>query len=113
MRLQMVEPEKHPYLFKCIYGILMLLPQSSAFATLRNRISSVTGVGSLGIVTSAKLKATHELGAIDGAQLLAHFRATQERHDTARKLASIILNQSASRRRALLSPAKLSSGPQS
>ncbi|RKP09317.1 vacuolar protein 14 C-terminal Fig4p binding-domain-containing protein [Thamnocephalis sphaerospora] len=41
LRLQLLEPDRHPYLFKCLYGILMLLPQSSAFATLRNRLNSV------------------------------------------------------------------------
>ncbi|KAJ8330518.1 hypothetical protein O5D80_001496 [Batrachochytrium dendrobatidis] len=41
LRLQLLEPDCHPHLFKCLYGVLMLLPQSSAFATLRNRLSSV------------------------------------------------------------------------
>ncbi|KAH6566183.1 hypothetical protein BASA60_009594 [Batrachochytrium salamandrivorans] len=41
LRLQLLEPDRYPHLFKCLYGILMLLPQSSAFATLRNRLSSV------------------------------------------------------------------------
>lgn len=47
LRLQLLEPEKYPYLYKCLYGILMLLPQSSAFATLRNRLSSVSSIGFL------------------------------------------------------------------
>ncbi|KAH3669170.1 hypothetical protein WICMUC_005009 [Wickerhamomyces mucosus] len=42
VRLQLLEPEKYPYLYKCLYGILMLLPQSSAFSTLKNRLSSVS-----------------------------------------------------------------------
>ncbi|KAI9336373.1 vacuolar protein 14 C-terminal Fig4p binding-domain-containing protein [Obelidium mucronatum] len=44
LRLQLLEPEKYPYLFKCLFGVLMLLPQSSAFATLRNRLSSVSSM---------------------------------------------------------------------
>ncbi|UKZ76048.1 hypothetical protein TrVFT333_003744 [Trichoderma virens FT-333] len=40
LRLQLLEPEKYPYLYKCMYGILMLLPQSSAFAALKNRLNS-------------------------------------------------------------------------
>ncbi|KAJ3168387.1 hypothetical protein HDU87_001186 [Geranomyces variabilis] len=44
LRLQLLEPERYPYLFKCLYGILMLLPQSSAFATLRNRLNSVSSM---------------------------------------------------------------------
>ncbi|CEH12313.1 Uncharacterized conserved protein [Ceraceosorus bombacis] len=47
LRLQLLEPERHPYLFKCMYGLLMLLPQSSAFATLRNRLNAVSSLGFL------------------------------------------------------------------
>src|SRR3981189_792752 len=45
LRLQLLEPDKYPHLFKCLYGILMLLPQSSAFATLRNRLHSISPIG--------------------------------------------------------------------
>jgi len=47
LRLQLLEPEKFPYLYKCMYGILMLLPQSSAFAALKNRLNSVSSIGYL------------------------------------------------------------------
>lgn len=47
LRLQLLEPDKHPYLLKAMYGLLMLLPQSSAFATLRNRLSAVSSLGFL------------------------------------------------------------------
>ncbi|KAH3679795.1 hypothetical protein WICPIJ_008529 [Wickerhamomyces pijperi] len=46
VRLQLLEPEKYPYLYKCLYGILMLLPQSTAFVTLKNRLSSVSVLNS-------------------------------------------------------------------
>ncbi|KAM7197198.1 Vacuolar protein 14 C-terminal Fig4p binding domain containing protein [Naviculisporaceae sp. PSN 640] len=49
LRLQLLEPEKYPHLFKCLYGILMLLPQSSAFAALKNRLNSVSSIGYLHI----------------------------------------------------------------
>lgn len=49
LRLQLLEPEKYPYLYKCLYGLLMLLPQSSAFATLKNRLNSVSAIGYLHI----------------------------------------------------------------
>jgi len=45
LRLQLLEPDRYPYLFKCLYGILMLLPQSSAFVSLRNRINAVNTSG--------------------------------------------------------------------
>ncbi|CAL3971755.1 unnamed protein product [Diplocarpon coronariae] len=47
LRLQLLEPEKHPHLYKCLYGLLMLLPQSSAFAALKNRLNSVSAIGYL------------------------------------------------------------------
>lgn len=47
LRLQLLEPERYPYLYKCLYGVLMLLPQSSAFAALKNRLNSVSNIGLL------------------------------------------------------------------
>ena len=49
LRLQLLEPEKYPYLYKCLYGLLMLLPQSSAFLSLRNRLNAVNSAGFLHI----------------------------------------------------------------
>ncbi|KAL8973320.1 MAG: hypothetical protein Q9183_000013 [Haloplaca sp. 2 TL-2023] len=49
LRLQLLEPEKYPHLYKCLYGVLMLLPQSSAFAALKNRLNSVSAIGYLHI----------------------------------------------------------------
>ncbi len=45
LRLQLLEPERYPYLYKCLYGILMLLPQSTAFNTLNNRLNCINGHG--------------------------------------------------------------------
>lgn len=42
MRLQLLEqPLKSQYLYKCLYGILMLLPQSKAFDVLNKRLDCV------------------------------------------------------------------------
>ncbi|KAI8320641.1 ARM repeat-containing protein, partial [Martensiomyces pterosporus] len=41
LRLQLLDPLQHPLLVRALYGLLMLLPQSSAFAILRNRLSTV------------------------------------------------------------------------
>ncbi|KAF2746888.1 ARM repeat-containing protein [Sporormia fimetaria CBS 119925] len=49
LRMQLLEPEKYPHLYKCLYGLLMLLPQSSAFAALKNRLNSVSAIGYLHI----------------------------------------------------------------
>lgn len=53
LRLQLLEPEKYPHLYKCLYGVLMLLPQSSAFAALKNRLNSVSAIGYLHIAPRA------------------------------------------------------------
>ncbi|KAJ1916445.1 hypothetical protein LPJ71_001948 [Coemansia sp. S17] len=44
LRLQLLDPSKHPELIRALYGLLMMLPQSSAFAILRNRLSTVAMV---------------------------------------------------------------------
>ncbi|POR36882.1 Protein VAC14 [Tolypocladium paradoxum] len=92
LRLQLLEPEKYPYLYKCMYGILMLLPQSSAFAALKNRLNSVSSIGYLHVAprsasTSAsssnydrpnRLKGRED-GNIRWVELLEKFRSVQER----------------------------------
>ena len=47
MRLQLLEPETYPFLLKALWGILMLLPQSPAYHTLKNRLSAVPEIGLL------------------------------------------------------------------
>lgn len=42
LRLNLLEPERHPYLFKTLYGLLMILPQSNTFMSLRNRLTTVS-----------------------------------------------------------------------
>eukprot|EP01004_Peranema_trichophorum_P010272 NODE_9047_length_624_cov_29.235529_g8419_i0.p1 GENE.NODE_9047_length_624_cov_29.235529_g8419_i0~~NODE_9047_length_624_cov_29.235529_g8419_i0.p1 ORF type:complete len:151 (+),score=31.68 NODE_9047_length_624_cov_29.235529_g8419_i0:46-453(+) len=42
VRLQLLEPSQNPYLVKTLFGILMLLPQSSAYELLKNRLKSVS-----------------------------------------------------------------------
>lgn len=41
LRLQLLEPENHPYLYKTLYGILMIMPQSSTYTTLKNRLAAL------------------------------------------------------------------------
>ncbi|OAA49529.1 hypothetical protein NOR_01452 [Metarhizium rileyi] len=91
LRLQLLEPEKHPYLYKCMYGILMLLPQSSAFAALKNRLNSVSSIGYLTVAPRSaatsgssnydrpnRLKGRED-GGIRWVELLEKFRSVQER----------------------------------
>ena len=65
LRLQLLEPDKYPYLFKCLYGILMLLPQSSAFATLRNRLNSVNSLVTLYASTGVPMSKNTTNGGSD------------------------------------------------
>ncbi|KAG9231430.1 vacuolar protein 14 C-terminal Fig4p binding-domain-containing protein [Amylocarpus encephaloides] len=92
LRLQLLEPEKYPHLYKCLYGLLMLLPQSAAFAALKNRLNSVSAIGYLHIAPraapanagpsnfdrSSRLKGRDE-GGIRWNELLEKFKIVQER----------------------------------
>ncbi|KAL1956201.1 hypothetical protein VTO42DRAFT_7548 [Malbranchea cinnamomea] len=98
LRLQLLEPERYPYLYKCLYGVLMLLPQSSAFAALKNRLNSVSNIGLLhtprpsgtnspSIVyerPGGRLKNRDETG-IRWAELLDKFKSVQERSRRSRR----------------------------
>ncbi|KAI9787716.1 MAG: hypothetical protein M1839_000247 [Geoglossum umbratile] len=91
LRLQLLEPEKYPYLYKCLYGLLMLLPQSSAFAALKNRLNSVSGIGYLHIAPRTAPVASgsnyerpnrlkgREDGGIKWVELLEKFKSVQEK----------------------------------
>ncbi|KAI9294730.1 ARM repeat-containing protein [Neoconidiobolus thromboides FSU 785] len=99
LRLQLLEPEKYPYLFKCLYGLLMLLPQSNAFNTLKNRLSCITTNGYLMLSTlkisnnstndstkriaNSSLK-TESNNSLKLQELLSHFKNVQARHEKAR-----------------------------
>ncbi|KAI0287644.1 vacuolar protein 14 C-terminal Fig4p binding-domain-containing protein [Russula brevipes] len=93
IRLQLLEPDRYPYLFKCLYGLLMLLPQSSAFISLRNRLNAVNSAGFLHIAPKPSTVATVATRSklardeIKWPELLAHFRAVQTRHERARRAA--------------------------
>lgn len=60
LRLQLLEPDKYPYLYKFLYGLLMILPQSSAFSTLRNRLNSVSSIGYLHVPQPQTQTQTHQ-----------------------------------------------------
>ncbi|ODQ76995.1 hypothetical protein BABINDRAFT_10530 [Babjeviella inositovora NRRL Y-12698] len=83
MRLQLLEPEKHPYLCKSLYGLLMLLPQTSTFTALQNRLAVVNSLTSLAPVhpvaittVSMKRKRINEL--------LEGFKVVQQQHEQLR-----------------------------
>ncbi|EKM59273.1 uncharacterized protein PHACADRAFT_113764 [Phanerochaete carnosa HHB-10118-sp] len=94
LRLQLLEPEKYPHLYKCLYGLLMLLPQSSAFMSLRNRLNAVNSAGFLHIAPKSNVSnvsATRsKLGREDikWSELLSHFRNVQNKHEKTRRQAT-------------------------
>lgn len=47
LRLDLLDPITNIYLFKCLYGLLMLLPQSNSFKILQNRLQSISSIVSL------------------------------------------------------------------
>uniref|UniRef100_D8PJU7 Vacuolar protein 14 C-terminal Fig4-binding domain-containing protein n=1 Tax=Schizophyllum commune (strain H4-8 / FGSC 9210) TaxID=578458 RepID=D8PJU7_SCHCM len=93
IRLQLLEPERYPHLFKCLYGLLMLLPQSTAFVSLRNRLNAVNSAGFLHIAPKssisipARSKVNRDREEIRWQELLQHFRTVQGKHEKARRLA--------------------------
>ena len=44
LRLQLLQPERHAPLLRTLYGLLMLLPQTSTFYTLQARLQCVTAL---------------------------------------------------------------------
>ena len=101
LRLQLLEPEQHPFLVKCLYGMLMLLPQSSAFATLRNRLQAVHGLGHLTMPNDERPHTRYARQAtpdVPWNELLQHFRTVQLRHERLR-LATERLTDNEPRRR--------------
>ncbi len=87
VRLHLLEPELHPFLLKTMWGILMLLPQSPAFHTLKNRLAAVPDLG----IFRLQLEASRGRGAgpkptsatsasVDFVALLSTYREVQGRH---------------------------------
>jgi len=105
LRMQLLEPEKYPHLYKCMYGLLMLLPQSSAFAALKNRLNSVSAIGYLHIAPRSSTAPSgpssasnfdranrlrpKEEGSVKWSELLDRFKTTQEKARRSQRAASM------------------------
>ncbi|XP_013785501.1 protein VAC14 homolog isoform X1 [Limulus polyphemus] len=88
LRLQLLEPQQNPYLVKSLYGLLMLLPQSEAFHTLRQRLSCIHGLSVFQQPDSKSHSSTTQKNLqkkINFPELLQHFQKTQEKHKQARR----------------------------
>jgi vacuole morphology and inheritance protein 14 len=79
LRLQLLEPDRYPYLVKSLFGILMILPQSGAYETLRNRLNAITSLGVLQMIPHNK-NAAKPPSDIDFGELLTHFERVQKTH---------------------------------
>ncbi|KAI5969896.1 hypothetical protein CANMA_001038 [Candida margitis] len=73
LRLQLLEPEHYPFLYKTLYGILMILPQSSTFMTLRNRLT-ICGFPGGGGVSGSEIKGELSLRKKRINELLERFK---------------------------------------
>jgi vacuole morphology and inheritance protein 14 len=89
LRLQLLEPEKYPYLYKCMYGILMLLPQSSAFAALKNRLNSVSSIGYLHVAPKRFVETSRSTSSI--SQLIVTFLLAPPLHPAHRPMTDPIV----------------------
>mmetsp|Transcript_10429 Transcript_10429/g.26235 ORF Transcript_10429/g.26235 Transcript_10429/m.26235 type:complete len:725 (-) Transcript_10429:67-2241(-) len=83
LRLQLLEPDKYPYLFKCLYGLLMLLPQSIAYKKLKSRLNSVSTLGVLQLIPKAPKDEARE--EFDYQPLLERFIEVQQLHSSWRR----------------------------
>eukprot|EP01132_Coremiostelium_polycephalum_P000476 gene476-602_t len=87
LRLQLLEPEKYPSLFKSLYGLLMILPQSSAFETLKNRLTCISSLGVLNLIQKKDNEDGNNpnnnpgLQEINFTDLLNHFKSIQNSHE--------------------------------
>ena len=109
LRLQLLEPDLSAPIVHTLYGLLMLLPQSDAFHTLRRRLDCVVHVRppAVGVAVAAAAAAAvpaavdrrrvHVDQGVDFAVLTRHFADLQEKHR---------VHQLATRMAALSAPAR-------
>uniref|UniRef100_A0A8C5R9B4 Protein VAC14 homolog n=1 Tax=Leptobrachium leishanense TaxID=445787 RepID=A0A8C5R9B4_9ANUR len=78
LRLQLLDVENHPYLIRALYGLLMLLPQSSAFQLLSHRLQCVPNPELMRCPAPVSLN--QDPAGIDYTELLEHFEKVQNKH---------------------------------
>lgn len=81
LRLELLEPERNESLVRTLYGLLMILPQSEAFATLQRRLTAIPPASSVIVAgKSSDSSNNKQTDGIDFARLLKHFESVQEKH---------------------------------
>lgn len=86
MRLQLLEPVKYPFLFRSLYALLMILPQSAAFVTLHRRLSCVSSGPLQQHVLQQQQQQLNESSrsVLQDAELTSKFQDVQQRHERRR-----------------------------
>ncbi|KFM68961.1 Protein VAC14-like protein, partial [Stegodyphus mimosarum] len=79
LRLQLLDAQQNPYLVKSLYGLLMLLPQSEAFHTLRHRLACVPNVQLMPPQKSKPKEERKPPSFINFDELIKHFKEIQDR----------------------------------
>lgn len=74
LRLQLLQPSRHPDLLRAMYGLLMLLPQSSAFKTLAARLQAVPAM------TLMQLESLQQQGGSGSAKGSKQQQGQQQQH---------------------------------
>lgn len=78
MRLQLLEREENDALVYALYGLLMILPQSEAYATLQRRLAAIPPTTKSIPRTVSNPKSFKDI--FDFSELLKHFHTIQEQH---------------------------------
>ncbi|XP_060832222.1 protein VAC14 homolog [Bombus pascuorum] len=78
LRLQLLEREENDALVYALYGLLMILPQSEAYATLQRRLAAIPPTTKSIPKTVSRPKPFKD--TFNFSELLKHFHTTQEQH---------------------------------
>ncbi|XP_043251253.1 protein VAC14 homolog [Colletes gigas] len=79
LRLQLLEREENDALVYALYGLLMILPQSEAYATLQKRLAAIPPTTNSISKPASSLKPYFK-DAFNFPELLKHFHIIQEQH---------------------------------
>eukprot|EP00058_Branchiostoma_floridae_P019481 XP_002604971.1 hypothetical protein BRAFLDRAFT_126701 [Branchiostoma floridae] len=88
LRLQLLDAQQNAYLIKALYGLLMLLPQSRAFDTLRHRLDCLPAshlIPQHQSVQAPPPEQREHVARINFHQLIQHFQHVQAKHRTAKQ----------------------------
>jgi vacuole morphology and inheritance protein 14 len=80
LRLQLLEWEENDALIYALYGLLMILPQSEAYATLQRRLAAIPPATKPIPKSEKSQKKTDTYCPFDFSELLKHFHVVQEQH---------------------------------